>query len=228
MALYLGKESTYERDVSLSQQCEDEAVYIPKSECGDCGDYSEAIAELQDAVRSLDSEKQDKLVAGDNITIEGNVISAGCGCCDLGAMYHVGIVPNSSISAPETRTRPRLQLPMGTDIVSCDLDSATFGVSVPGTYTWNILIDVTAGSPSGGFIQCHLGRYDRNSGVMEDEFYAGKRMITGWQLGGVYSFAVDMEPGKDYVPTFTLYGTTNAQIDFGWIQLVYVGRGTCE
>ena len=76
MALYLGKESTYERDTAMAQKCEDEAVYIPQTECGDCGDYGEAIAALQQSVRTLDAEKQDKLEAGENIHINGNVISA--------------------------------------------------------------------------------------------------------------------------------------------------------
>lgn len=99
MALYLGKESTYERDSAIPPKCDDEAVYIPQRECGDCGDYGEAIAALQQSVRTLDAEKQDKLEAGENIHINGDVISADDTKYTAGQNVQIN---NNVISATDT------------------------------------------------------------------------------------------------------------------------------
>lgn len=62
--------------------CGDDAVHIPQAGCGisqglflpadDCGDCGY----LQREIDRIDEEKQDKLTAGENITIENNVISS--------------------------------------------------------------------------------------------------------------------------------------------------------
>lgn len=173
------------------------------------------------------ANKQDKLTAGDNITINNGVISSTGGDPLIGAMYHVGMQTNTQLLS-NTRVHPILQSPRGTDIVTCDLTNAKFRVLVPGTYFFNINLDASdTHTGTYGYIQCHVGTYDDATDTMEDEFYAGKHMIGGEYVGGIYSFAMHLEPGKYYVPTFLFnrYNSNAAKIDFGWIQLVYVGSG---
>ena len=263
----------------------DGGLYMPETECGDCGDYGDDIAELKQNVRALQqgkqdkltagsgitingttisaegtsysaadnsliftgnkikvnpdeyytksqtntelANKQDKLTAGDNITINNGVISATGGDPVIGALFHVGMQAGRQLLA-NTRTRPILQNPTGAAIVTCDLSTAKFRPVLPGTFLFNINLDVEDTETAGdGYVQFHLGVYD-NSDTMEDEFYAGKHVYSKNYGGGVYSFAMELDPEKYYVPTFlyTRYGSNYAQVSFGWIQVVYLGNGT--
>lgn len=63
-----------------------------------------SIKQVRDIVEEVESEKQDKLSAGDNITIEGNVISAkdttytaGSGLNLTGTEFSIGTIENSMI-----------------------------------------------------------------------------------------------------------------------------------
>lgn len=85
--------------MAINNRCNGGAVYIPQRECGDCGDYGEDIAALQQSVRTLDSEKQDNLVAGENIHINGNVISADDTTYTAGQNVQIN---NNVISATDT------------------------------------------------------------------------------------------------------------------------------
>lgn len=177
------------------------------------------------ATKSELNNKQDTLTAGDNITINNGVISATGGDPLIGALFQVTMQTGRQLPA-NTRTYPTLRNPSGAEIVTCDLSTAKFRPVVPGTFLFNINLDVEDTATSGdGYVQCHLGVYD-NSDTMEDEFYAGKHVYSRNYGGGVYSFAIQMDPEKYYVPTFlyTRYGSNTAQVSFGWIQIVYLGQ----
>lgn len=75
--------------------CGEQAVYIPQTSCDDCENLIQSIEELRQG-------KQDKLEAGDNITIEGNRISA-----TASAAYSAGdgiSITNNVISADRNPT----------------------------------------------------------------------------------------------------------------------------
>lgn len=56
--------------------CENQ-VYIPPTEsCNECDVFESRLTQAEQDIDALESGKQDKLTAGDNIAIEGNVISA--------------------------------------------------------------------------------------------------------------------------------------------------------
>lgn len=94
-------------------KCDDKPIYIPPSECEDCSVFEEELHAVENRVTVVEANKQDKLIAGDNITIDSNNVISATGGGGGGHTYHGGtniVVDNTTheISAPNVATKTEL------------------------------------------------------------------------------------------------------------------------
>lgn len=119
--------------------CGDQAVFIPPTECDDC-------AGLKQDIQDLRRNKQDKLVEGDNIIIEGNRISSTGESYQAGTGISIGA--GNTINAERNPTNTYTKQEVNTLIGDLEHVRMTEVTTLPSTGVSNMIYLVP--KPGGG------------------------------------------------------------------------------